>query len=125
MITASDVVANLMSAIETGDLEGVKVCYSPDVVVWANFDGKARELDSSLRLLERLVSAITDRRYEIIRRIEIEGGVLQQHVLHGTVVATGKSFAMPACLIVSVRGDRINHIDEYLDPSAMASAFAE
>ena len=125
MITASDVVANLMSAIETGDLEGVKVCYSPDVVVWANFDGKARELDSSLRVLEWLVTNTTDRRYEIMRRVEIEGGVLQQHVLHATVTATGKSFAMPACLIVSVRGDRINHIDEYLDLSVMTAAFTE
>ena len=41
MISPSDVVANLTSAIETGDFEGVKICYSPDVVVWANFDGKA------------------------------------------------------------------------------------
>ena len=124
-MTASDVVANLISAIETGDLEGVKVCYSPDIVVWANFDGKARELDSSLRVLEWLVTTTTDRRYEIVRRIEIEGGVLQQHVLHATVLATGKSFAMPACLIVSVRGDRINHIDEYLDLSVMTAAFTE
>ena len=124
-MTASDVVANLISAIETGDLEGVKVCYSPDVVVWANFDGKARELDSSLRVLEWLVTTTTDRRYEIVRRIEIEGGVLQQHVLHATVLATGKSFAMPACLVVSLRGDRINHIDEYLDLSKMTAAYAE
>ena len=122
---ASQVVANLISAIETGDLEGVKVCYSPDVVVWANFDGKARELDSSLRVLEWLVTTTTDRRYEIVRRIEIEGGVLQQHVLHATVLATGKSFAMPACLVVSLRGDRINHIDEYLDLSKMTAAYAE
>ena len=125
MISPGDVVANLMSAIETGDFEGVKICYSPDVVVWANFDGKARELDSALRVLEWLVSQTTDRRYEIIRRVEIEGGVLQQHVLHATVTATGKSFAMPACLIVGVRGDRISHVDEYLDPSVMAPAFEE
>jgi ketosteroid isomerase-like protein len=30
---------------------------------------------------------------------------------------------MPACLVITVRGDRITHIDEYLDPSVMAPAF--
>ena len=107
------------------DIEGVKACYAPEIVVWANFDGKARELDSSLRLLDWMISATSNRRYEIQRRIDIDGGVLQQHVLHGTVAATGKTFAMPACLVITVRGDRITHIDEYLDPSVMAPAFEE
>ena len=119
------VVGRLITAIETGDLDGVRACYSPDVVVWANFDGKAKDLESSLRVLEWLVANTSERRYEVRRRIEIEGGVLQQHVLHGTVAATEKSFAMPACLVVTVKGDRISHIDEYLDVSVMQPAFAE
>jgi ketosteroid isomerase-like protein len=125
MSTAIDVVEAMIRAIEDGDLDGVKLCYSPDVVVWANFDGRARDLESSLRVLAWMLENTSERRYEIQRRIEIEGGVLQQHVLHGTAAGTGKTFSMPACLVVSVHGGRINHIDEYLDPSVLQPAFAE
>ena len=70
-----------------------------------------------------MISSTSDRRYEVIRRIDIDGGVLQQHVLHGTAAATGKTFAMPACLVITVAATAITHIDEYLDPSVMAPAF--
>ncbi len=123
--TALDVVERLIAAIETGDLDGVRACYAPEVVVWANFDGRARDLEDSLRLLSWMLGNTSERRYEIQRRTEIDGGVLQQHVLHGTAASTGKTFSMPACLVITVRGDRISHIDEYLDPAAMQPAFAE
>ena len=61
------------------------------------------------------------RRYEVLRRIEIEGGALQQHVLHGTVASTGKDFSMPACLVITIDGDAITHVDEYLDPAVHAA----
>ena len=69
------------------------------------------------------VGATTERRYEITRRIEIDGGVLQQHVLHATTT-TGKTFSMPACLVIRVDGDHITRIDEYLDPAPVAAALA-
>ena len=125
MSLALDTVNRMIESIETGDLDGLRACYSPDIVVWANFDGQARDLESSMRVVGWLVSSTADRRYEVKRRIEIEGGVLQQHVLHGTVAATGKTFSMPACLIVTLRGDLITHLDEYLDPAVMTPAFAE
>ncbi len=120
-----ELVERMIAAIEVGDVAGVRSCYSPDITVWANFDGKARDIESSLRVLEWLIGQTSTRRYEIQRRIEINGGVLQQHVLHGTVAATGKSFAMPACLIVRIDAEHIAHIDEYLDPAVMRPAFAE
>ncbi len=124
MSTPIDLVSRMISAIESGDLDGVRACYSPDIVVWANFDGKSRDLDAALRLLTTLLGSTSERRYEVVRREEIGGGVLQQHVLHGTVTKTGKSFAMPACLVITTDGGTIKRVDEYLDPSAMASAYA-
>jgi ketosteroid isomerase-like protein len=124
MSASLDLVHRLISAIEAGDIEGVRACYSPAVTVWANFDGEAKDLEASLGVLSWLVGVTTERRYEIVRRIEIEGGALQQHVLHGTVTKTGKSFSMPACLVVAIADGVITHIDEYLDASVMTPAFA-
>jgi ketosteroid isomerase-like protein len=120
-----DLVDRLITSIEAGDIDGVRACYSPDVTVWANFDGQAKDLEASLRVLSWLVGATSTRRYDVQRRVDIDGGVLQQHVLHGTVAKTGKTFSMPACLVIRVEGDHITHIDEYLDASVMTPAFAD
>ena len=96
----------------------------PAITVWSNFDGEAKDLDASLGVLSWLVGSTSERHYDVVRRIEIEGGVLQQHVLHGTVAKTGKSFSMPACLVVTIADGLITHIDEYLDVSVMPPAFA-
>ncbi len=124
MTAALDLVDRLITAIEAGDIDGVRACYSPDVTVWANMHGESKELDASLRILAWLVGSTSERRYEIARRIEIDGGALQQHVLHATVAKTGKSFSMPACLVITIDGDVITHIDEYLDASVTTPAFA-
>jgi len=124
MTDTLDLVDRLITAIEAGDIDGVAACYSPAVTVWANFDGEAKDLDASLRVLGWLVGATTSRRYEVTRRIEIEGGALQQHVLHATVDKTGKSISMTECLVMRIDEGVITHIDEYLDAAVMTPAFA-
>jgi ketosteroid isomerase-like protein len=116
-----DLVARLIGGIETGDLADVRSLYGRGAVIWTCFDDHERDVDSSLRVLEWLVGATTERRYEVTRRIEIDGGVLQQHVLHATTPA-GRTFSMPACLVIRVEGDHITRIDEYLDPKPVVGA---
>ncbi len=116
-----ELAARLVGAIETGDLAAVRSLYAPGVVVWTCFDDHERDADSSLRVLEWLVGATSERRYEVTRRVEIDSGVLQQHVLHATA-HSGKTFSMPACLVIRTEGDRITRIDEYLDPKPVIAA---
>ncbi len=70
-----------------------------------------------------MLSNTTERHYDIRRRIAIEGGVLQQHVLRGTSTHRDRAFSMPACLVIMVGDDgKIARVDEYLDPSAITTA---
>ena len=116
-----DLVARLVGAIEDGDVAALRSLYASDVVVWANFDDRARDVEDSMAVIEWLLGATTDRRYEVHRRIEIEGGVLQQHVLHATTTS-GKTFSMPACLVIRIADGLITRIDEYLDPKPVTAA---
>ena len=116
-----ELVDRLIRAIEAGDLAAVRSVYAPDVIVWAGFDDRERDVDSSLGVLEWLLGVTTSRTYEIVRRIEIDGGVLQQHVLHATA-RTGKTFSMPACLVIRVDRGLITRVDEYLDPAPVTAA---
>ena len=113
----------LFSAIEAGDLDEIAACWADDVVVWTNFGG-ARDRDTSLKVLRWLIGRMPDLRYEVTRREAIEGGFLQQHVLHGTAPG-GAAVEMPACIVATTAatssGPRITRIDEYLDPAATAA----
>jgi uncharacterized protein len=104
----------LMRAIEQNDLDAARACYAPDARIWHNFDGIAQTVDENLRTLKWMDKRLTNRRYEIVSRHAFDGGYVQQHVLHGRL-SNGEAFAMPACLVVTVKDGKIARLDEYLD----------
>jgi len=104
----------LMGAIEKSDLETARACYAPDARIWHNFDGVAQTVDENLRTLQWMDKRLSNRRYEVLSRHAFDGGYVQQHVLHGTL-NNGAAFAMPACLVVTVKDGKIARLDEYLD----------
>jgi ketosteroid isomerase-like protein len=116
-----ELTARLVHGIEVGDLDSVRALYAPGSVVWTCFDEQERDVPGSMRVLEWLVGATSERHYEVTRRIEIEGGVLQQHVLHATALS-GKKFSMAACLVIRIEDGLITRIDEYLDPKPVIAA---
>ncbi|KAB7742343.1 DUF4440 domain-containing protein [Parvibaculum sedimenti] len=109
-----------VAAIEAGDIETLKsACYAPDAVIWHNFDQVNQTVDQNLKVLGWMARVLPQRRYDILRRVVIPGGYLQQHVLRGKR-PSGEDFAMPACLIVMVKDGRITRLEEYLDPAQAA-----
>ncbi len=109
-----------VAAIETGDIATLKsACYAPDAEIWHNFDQVNQTVDENLKVLGWMARVLPQRRYDILRRVVIPGGYLQQHVLRGKR-PNGEDFAMPACLVVMVRDGRITRLEEYLDPAQAA-----
>lgn len=108
-----------VGAIERGDIEAVKGCYAEDARIWHNFDNVEQTVPENLRVLGWIAGVLSDRRCDILRRVAIPGGFLQQHVLSGRL-KSGAPFSMPACLVVQVKGGRISRLEEYLDPAQAA-----
>lgn len=113
-----DVAQHFFTAIETGDVEAVSRLYAPDVVVWHNTDGVEQTAGQNLATLTWMVRHLSDRRYEVIRRVATEDGFVQQHVLRAQ--APGGELALPACIVARVQEGRISRIDEYLDSAHLA-----
>jgi uncharacterized protein len=111
-----DLADRMFRAIEDGDLDALVACYDPEIVVWANIDSRPKDLERSLRVIEWLISRLSDRRYDVTRRQVIVGGFLQEHVLRGTA-PDGSAVAMPACIVADVAHGRITRVHEYLDPA--------
>jgi ketosteroid isomerase-like protein len=109
----------LFAAIAANDLEMLRRdVYSPDIVVWHNNDEHEQLLEENLRVLDWLHRKVTDKRYEEVTRQPTPSGFVEQHVLRGTAPRGGQ-LSVLACLVVTVVGDRIVRIDEYLDSAAL------
>jgi ketosteroid isomerase-like protein len=109
----------MIAAIERGDVDAVSALYADDIVVWHNFDGVEQTKDANLAVLAWLTKNVTNLRYEDITRHPTEGGFVEQHVLRATTKA-GAELEVPACLVVTIAGDKITRIDEYLDTAQLS-----
>ena len=106
-------------AIEAGDLDKIKSIYAPDAVIWHNFDRREQTLDENLKVLRWIVANVSDRHYGDIRRVVLDDGFVQQHVLTG-IAPNGARLDVPAMMRVWVENGRVTRIDEYLDSAQVS-----
>lgn len=115
-----DVIANrLIAAIEAGDRDALGAVYADDVVVWHNTDQVEMTKEQNLASLDALAAMTTTRRFTDVRRHAVDGGFVQQHVLH--LDWGSGSGSLPGCVVVQLRDGLIARIDEYLDGATIAS----
>ena len=108
------------AALEAGDLETVREIYAPDAVIWHNDDLLEQPVEDNLKVLAGLHRAVSGLRYDIVRRAATDDGVIQQHVLRGSL-PNGAEVSLHAAMYLQVRDGHITRIEEYLD-SAQRSA---
>ena len=88
--------------------------YAPDAVIWHNDDLIEQPVDENLKVLRGLHRVVSGLHYDITRRVPTPDGVLQQHVLRGTL-PDGSAVELHAAMYLQVRDGRITRIEEYLD----------
>jgi uncharacterized protein len=116
-----EVADRLFKAIERGDVDAIRNIYSPDCAIWHNNDGLTQSPDQNLRVLKWIGENMDEVAYTEVRRQPTPSGFVQQHVLRGRLKASGKQFALPACIICVVENGRITRLDEYLDSAHVAA----
>jgi ketosteroid isomerase-like protein len=109
-----DLVVRFFAALEAGDIETVRAIYAPDALIWHNDDLLDQSVEDNLRVLAGLHRAVSGLRYDVIRRAVVDDGVLQQHVLRGTL-PDGSEVELHAAMYLQVRDGHITRIEEYLD----------
>ncbi len=102
------------AALEAGDIAALREIYAPDALIWHNDDLIEQPVDENLKVLQGLHRAVSGLRYDIVRRVPAADGVLQQHVLRGTL-PNGQPIALHAAMYLQVRDGHITRIEEYLD----------
>lgn len=122
MTNVLELADRFFKAIEEGDVETVRSIYSPDAVIWHNFDSLdqrekgGQTVSENLKILETLTQRIIGAKYEVYQREGTETGFVQQHVLTGRML-NDETLFLPACIICQVKNGRIVRLDEYFDPA--------
>ena len=107
------------AALEAGDIDMVREIYAPDALIWHNDDLAEQPVDENLKVLQGLHRAVSGLHYDIVRRVPAPDGVLQQHVLRGSL-PDGTEVELHAAMYLRVKYGHITRIEEYLDSGQRA-----
>jgi ketosteroid isomerase-like protein len=118
--TEFSVADRLFKGIESKDTKSLETLYSDDVRIWHNFSNAEQTKQENLVALRKMCMAVPHIEYEILERHMVDGRVLQRHNLK-CETETGEKFVIPACMFITIRGNQISRIEEYLD-SGQANA---
>lgn len=123
--TASRALADrFIQAIEAGDIETVKACYDPSVIVWLNTAGVGVDRATNLEVLSGFIAKTSQRQY-LDRRVQtFPGGYVQQHLLKTTHVK-GPVLELAATLVCQVQYGLIVRLDEYFDSAPLTAWYAQ
>ena len=117
---AVEVVVRFFAALEAGDIATLREIYAPDAVIWHNDDLVEQPVEENLKVLQGLHRAVSGLRYDIVRRVAAPDGVLQQHVLRGSL-PDGTEVELHAAMYLQVRDGHVTRIEEYLDSAKRSS----
>ena len=108
------------AALEAGDIDMVREIYAPDALIWHNDDLVEQPVDENLKVLQGLHRAVSGLHYDIVRRVPAPDGVLQQHILRGSL-PDGTEVELHAAMYLRVKDGHITRIEEYLDSGKRSS----
>lgn len=117
---SEELVAAFFTALEAGDIDTVRAIYAPDALIWHNDDLIEQSVEDNLKVLAGLHRAVAGLRYDVIRRVVADDGVIQQHVLRGTLRG-GAHVELHTAMYLQVRDGHITRIEEYLDSGKRAA----
>ena len=118
--TAQETVIRFFAALEAGDIGTLREIYSPDALIWHNDDLLEQPVDENLKVLQGLHKAVSGLHYDVIRRAAAADGIIQQHVLRGSL-ADGTEVALHAAMYLRVQDGHVTRIEEYLDSAKRSS----
>jgi len=123
MNSVEALVDGFFAAVTAGDREALERIYSPDAAIWHNYDDVEQSREESLRLLAYLHRKVGPLRYEGVRRVVLEDGVIQQHVV--VLGGVGAGLRMPTMIRIFCAGDHVTRIEEYVDPGPLNQRLSE
>ena len=109
------------AAVSAGDVETIASIYADDAVVWHNNDDVEMTKEQNVAQLAFLHRELASMRYVDVRRVVVDDGFVQQHVLE--IDDPTGLVRMPAMMRVYCDSERVHRIEEYVDPAPVVALF--
>jgi ketosteroid isomerase-like protein len=106
-------------SIERADFQALSTTYTADTVIWHNADDKEKILAEYVPSLAAVRGSAGSFKYTKVRHIDLEHGFVRQMRVDGTN-KSGEPFHLATCLVCTVRGEKLERIDEYYDSMGVA-----
>ncbi|MET9460038.1 nuclear transport factor 2 family protein [Streptomyces canus] len=100
-----------------GDVEALRALYTDDARVWHNTDDTVKTVEESLVFFEGLLSVTSKRWYEDVRLARTATGYVDQHYMCA-MLKTGEEVRVSICAVVTLEGERVKRVDEYIESGA-------
>jgi len=114
----ASVADKLTANFSAGDIEAYASSFFDDAVIWHSFDCKEQPKSENIALLKVLFESFDSLNFENVTYSVTDEGFVQQHIMTGRH-KNGKEFSIPACLVVTVKNEKILRLDEYIDPTSL------
>ena len=108
---------HIVQMLEAGDPALMEGAAGPEAVVWHNDDGGEIPAIAAFEGARRLRELVDDLRVEVVRELPIEGGLVAQLELTGTVKASGAELRARNCMFLFEHDGKVQRIEEYVDPT--------
>jgi len=108
-------------AAQGGDMAGFLACFTPDAVVWHNFDQAEQPIQAAVAQLGAMAQHFASMSYDDRRYVNLPGGAVLQHISRA-VLKDGRVVAVPTMLRMYVSGGRISRLEEYFDTATASAA---
>lgn len=118
-VTDFSVVSRMLDAIEQGDTETLRSCFTADAQAWHNNDEIEQNVDDVIALISHLCAVSTSRTYKDRRIATVGSQAFIQHILTAEL-RSGRQLRMPAMmrLVINPEG-LVERLEEYLDSRAV------
>jgi ketosteroid isomerase-like protein len=104
-------------AFAAGDVETMRACYAPGVVLAQLPSDREIDVDTSLKVVAWLHRKVPDLHVTDQKATATSEGFVLQYVIRGTT-ASGAPLRSPTCLVATAGPEGITRLEEYFDRAA-------
>jgi ketosteroid isomerase-like protein len=104
----------MFDAAESGDIEKFKSFYTPDAVVWHNFDPVDHPASQAAAQLANVMKMVKSIKYADRRYLSLPDGALLQHTSQAEL-PNGHRMQVYHILRLYIEGGKVRRVEEYFD----------
>jgi ketosteroid isomerase-like protein len=113
------VIQKFLTAVETGNEKVLYEIYREDIKVWLNITNKTMSKEDGLAMLIGMLRAGVRLRYLLDEELIVGNKAVRRHRVEATT--DGQTLTVHVAMFLTVEGDQIIQLDEYLDSREIAA----